>query len=60
MMGGNVGQQAPTQLSSTCGAPPTNGGCATVNHMFVELMAPETVAGLPVVMLHGTTLSGAS
>ena len=36
------------------------GGNITVNQMYVRFMVPQDVTGLPVVMVHGATLTGKS
>src|SRR5204863_1041207 len=58
IVGGDVVSQTPTQLSSIYATPPLNAGDLTVNQMYVEFMVPERETGIPVVMLHGATLSG--
>ncbi|MFV0321831.1 MAG: hypothetical protein ACK5LE_05575 [Alphaproteobacteria bacterium] len=58
MLGGESVMQTSTQLSTIFGMPPSEGGNITVNQMYVEFMVPAEVTGVPVVMLHGATLSG--
>jgi len=58
VVGGGIVRQTPTQLSSIWGTPPTNAGDITIDQMYVEFMVPERETGVPVVMLHGATLSG--
>ncbi len=58
LVGGESVERTPTQLSTIFGAPPAEGGNITVNQMYVEFMVPAEATGVPVVMLHGATLSG--
>jgi pimeloyl-ACP methyl ester carboxylesterase len=58
MVGGESVAQTPGQLSSIFGGRPAEGGHVTVNQMYVEFMVPAADSGVPVVMLHGATLSG--
>jgi pimeloyl-ACP methyl ester carboxylesterase len=60
LVGGESVLRTPTELSSIFGTPPTNSGHITVNQMYVEYMVPMWERGVPVVMLHGATLSGKS
>jgi pimeloyl-ACP methyl ester carboxylesterase len=60
MVGGESVLQTPAQLSSFTGQPLDSGGHVTINQMYVEYMAPVADNGIPVVMLHGATLSGKS
>ena len=60
IVGGESVEQTPAQLSSFTGQPPDAGGHVTVNQMYVEYMVPVADDGVPVVMLHGATLSGKS
>lgn len=60
IVGGHSVEQAPAQLSSFTGQPLDNGGHVTVNQMYVEYMVPAPDNGIPVLMLHGATLSGKS
>lgn len=57
-VGGATVEQTPTQLSTIFGPPPAEGGDITINQMYVDYMVPAEVTGVPVVMLHGATLSG--
>ncbi|MBP2198789.1 hypothetical protein [Pantoea cypripedii] len=58
IIGGESKKATAAQLSSIFGTPPASGGNITVNQMYVEYMVPEKQTGVPVVMLHGATLSG--
>lgn len=58
IVGGESKAMTASQLSSIFGTPPASGGNVTVNQMYVEYMVPENKTGIPVVMLHGATLSG--
>ena len=58
MVGGNVVKREASQLSTIFDAPLDFGGHITVNQMYVEFMVPQKETGVPVVMLHGATLSG--
>lgn len=58
VIGGEMVERAPAQLSSTFGRPPASGGHIAVNQMYVRYMIPAQGAGVPVVMLHGASLSG--
>jgi pimeloyl-ACP methyl ester carboxylesterase len=58
IIGGESVQQTPIQLSTIFGPSPAEGGHITLNQMYVEFMVPAEVSGVPVVMLHGATLSG--
>ncbi len=60
IVGGQSVLQSPAQLSSFTGQPLDSGGHVTVNQMYVEYMVPVADNGVPVVMLHGATLSGKS
>ena len=60
IVGGESVEQTPAQLSSFTGQPLESGGHVTVNQMYVEYMVPVADNGVPVVMLHGATLSGKS
>ncbi len=60
IVGGDSVLQTPAQMSSFTGQPLDTGGHVTVNQMYVEYMVPMAVNGVPVVMLHGATLSGKS
>lgn len=59
-IGGESAELTPTQLSSGFNAPPVSGGNITVNQMYVEFMVPADATGVPVVMLHGGTVTGKS
>jgi pimeloyl-ACP methyl ester carboxylesterase len=52
-VGGDVVQQSFVELGSKVPADQI-----TVNQMYVEYMIPATGKGIPVVMIHGSTLSG--
>lgn len=58
IVGGTKTELTPTQLSTIFGPPPAEGGQITENQMYVEFMVPADATGIPVVMLHGATLSG--
>jgi len=58
ILGGESVRQTPAQLSSIFGRPLPEGGHVSVHQMFVEFMVPMTGDGVPVVMLHGATLTG--
>lgn len=60
MVGGQSVAQTPEQLSFFADGVPHAGGHVTVNQMYVEYMVPKADNGLPVVMIHGATLSGKS
>ena len=60
IVGGDSVVQPPAQLSSFTDQPLDSGGHVTINQMYVEYMVPTTDNGIPVVMLHGATLSGKS
>ena len=59
-IGGESVELAPSQLSSFLDVPPVEGGHITVNQMYVEFMVPGRATGAPVVMLHGSTVTGKS
>lgn len=58
IVGGEVIEQTPAQLSSTFGRPTDNGGHVTIHQMYVQYMMPLKASGTSVVMMHGATLSG--
>ena len=60
IVGGESVSQTPAQLSSFTNQPLDTGGHVTVNQMYVEYLVPTADNGIPVVMLHGATLSGKS
>ena len=60
LVGGESVEQTPAQLSFFTGQLPDTGGHVTVNQMYVEYMVPAADNGVPVVMLHGATLTGKS
>jgi hypothetical protein len=60
IVGGESVQQTPAQLSYFTGQLPDSGGHATTNQMYVEYMVPLADNGVPVIMLHGATLTGKS
>lgn len=57
-VGGQSVQQTPTQLSSVFGPPPKDPDHITIHQMYVEYMTPARETGVPVIMLHGNTLTG--
>jgi hypothetical protein len=57
-VGGQSVEHTPAQLSYFTGQLPPAGGQVTVNQMYVEHMVPEADNGIPVVMVHGATLTG--
>ena len=59
-VGGESVEATATQLMSFTDAPAPVAGHVTVNQMYVEYMVPVADNGVPVVMLHGATLSGKS
>ncbi len=58
LVGGESVARTPAQLSTIFDAPPSEDGHITVNQMYVDYMVPREATGVPVVMLHGATLSG--
>jgi pimeloyl-ACP methyl ester carboxylesterase len=46
-----------TEFSTIFGTKLDNGGHLVINQMYVQFMAPVTSRGVPVIMLHGATLS---
>lgn len=58
MLGGESVMQTPQQLSTIFGQPLEHGGHITINQMYVEYMIPAAGEGVPVVLLHGATLTG--
>ena len=58
IVGGESVVQTPLQLSTIFGRPLDTGGRITINQMYVEYMVPKSGNRVPVVMLHGATLSG--
>jgi hypothetical protein len=60
LVGGQSVLQTPAQLSYFTGQLPDAGGHATINQMYVEYMVPVADNGVPVIMLHGATLTGKS
>jgi hypothetical protein len=60
LVGGGSVLQTPAQLSYFTGQLPDTGGHATTNQMYVEYMVPVADNGVPVIMLHGATLTGKS
>jgi len=60
IVGGESVLQAPAQLSSFTDQPLDSGGHVTINQMYIEYMVPMVETGIPVIMLHGATLSGKS
>lgn len=57
-IGGEFVERTPIQLSTPFDRPLARGGRVAVNQMYVQFMVPASGAGLPVVMLHGSNLSG--
>ena len=60
IVGGESVEHTPDQLSFFTDAAEQSAGHVTINQMYVEYMVPVADNGLPVVMLHGATLSGKS
>jgi pimeloyl-ACP methyl ester carboxylesterase len=60
IVGGESVEHTPDQLSFFTDAAEQPAGHVTINQMYVEYMVPVADNGLPVVMLHGATLSGKS
>jgi pimeloyl-ACP methyl ester carboxylesterase len=58
IVGGRTVFQTATELSSIFGTPLDRGGHVVINQMYVEYMKPLEGSGVPVVMLHGATLTG--
>lgn len=58
IIGGGRIAQTPEQLSSIIVTPPAEGGHVTINQMYVDFMVPQNVEGLPLILVHGATLSG--
>lgn len=58
MVGGRTVAQSAAQLSSFFGPPLDSGGHIVTDQMYVQYMVPQHTVGVPVVMLHGATLSG--
>jgi pimeloyl-ACP methyl ester carboxylesterase len=58
LVGGESVEQTPAQLSFFTGQLPPAGGHVTVDQMYVEYMVPAARTGVPVVLLHGATLTG--
>ncbi len=58
IVGGEEVERSGVQLSSIFGEPLPEGGPIFINQMYVEYMVPLEVSGVPLVMLHGATLSG--
>ncbi|NWA28618.1 hypothetical protein HX866_27395 [Pseudomonas gingeri] len=57
-IGGEAVKETPVQLSSPFGKPFEKGGTIEVNQMYVQYMVPELGGGVPVILVHGATLSG--
>jgi pimeloyl-ACP methyl ester carboxylesterase len=60
IIGGESVEQTPAELSFFTDAAEQPAGHVTINQMYVEYMVPVADNGLPVVMVHGATLSGKS
>lgn len=60
IVGGESVEQTSDELSFFTDAAEQPAGHVTVNQMYVEYMVPVADNGLPVVMIHGATLSGKS
>ncbi|MDQ2653945.1 MAG: hypothetical protein M3Z20_13000 [Chloroflexota bacterium] len=60
IVGGESVEQTSDQLSFFTDAAEQPAGHVTINQMYVEYMVPVADNGLPVVMVHGATLSGKS
>jgi pimeloyl-ACP methyl ester carboxylesterase len=57
-VGGEAVMETPTELSTIFGTKLDNGGGhIVINQMYVQYMIPVNSRGVPVVMLHGATLS---
>lgn len=57
-VGGDTVTQTPEQLSGSFGDPAPSSGDIALNQMYVQFMVPQIGNGVPVVMVHGATLSG--
>jgi pimeloyl-ACP methyl ester carboxylesterase len=60
IVGGESVEQTPDELSFFTDAAEQPAGHVTINQMYVEYMVPVADNGLPIVMVHGATLSGKS
>lgn len=60
IVGGESVAQTPTQLSFFADDADQAPGHVTINQMYVEYMVPVADNGVPIVMVHGATLSGMS
>ncbi|MEM5318303.1 alpha/beta fold hydrolase [Paraburkholderia sp. JHI869] len=58
VIGGTSIDQTREQLSSITGVPPAQDGHITIDQMYVDYMIPQNTSGLPIVLVHGATLSG--
>jgi pimeloyl-ACP methyl ester carboxylesterase len=58
IVGGESVERSAAQLSTIFDRPLDQGGHVTINQMYVEYMVPMAETGVPVVMLHGATLTG--
>jgi pimeloyl-ACP methyl ester carboxylesterase len=58
IIGGSRVLQSREQLSSITGVPPSESGHVTINQMYAEFMVPQTIVGLPIILVHGASLSG--
>jgi hypothetical protein len=58
IVGGESVERTPAQLSTIFDRQLDTGGHTTINQMYVEYMVPMSETGVPVVMLHGATLTG--
>lgn len=59
-IGGETVDASATQLMSVFGEPAPVAGHITLNQMYVEYMVPTGATGVPVVMVHGGTVTGKS
>lgn len=57
-VGGETVSESAAQLSTIFGTNLESGGHVVINQMYVQYMVPVASHGVPVVMLHGATLSG--
>jgi pimeloyl-ACP methyl ester carboxylesterase len=58
IVGGESVERTPAQLSTIFDRQLDQGGHVTIKQMYVEYMVPMAEDGVPVVMLHGATLTG--
>ncbi|GEK97377.1 alpha/beta hydrolase family protein [Gluconobacter kanchanaburiensis] len=57
-IGGKSVEETPTELSSIFGKPLNANGHVTIDQMYVDFMVPQNVHGVPVIMMHGGTVTG--